>query len=333
MRSTPSHPLLLSLAVLLLSVPHLASANGGGLLRPALPVEGCSSCHTGGTVPNVQLIVDEGDGVARGETVPVRIRVQAVNGNRAGFNVLVADGLLGKLGDETRVAGATDTNPGREMTHAGPSYTGADPGIVEFIVNWTAPATEGTTVDFEVLGVSNNGGQTGAMGRVTQTVTVRCPRYWPDSDGDGYGTGDFTETCDQAPPGTATRGGDCNDADPAVNPGANEACNGLDDNCNGESDEVDLGAPAMCTSPDICMHGSCQPPPTLDGGTDAGNDGGTTPDAGSDAGVTPDGGGTTGGGDAHISIAYAGCSAAGIGALPLALLAFAALGLRRRKER
>ncbi|HLD21569.1 MAG TPA: putative metal-binding motif-containing protein, partial [Patescibacteria group bacterium] len=31
--------------------------------------------------------------------------------------------------------------------------------------------------------------------------------------------------------------GDCNDNDPAVNPDAPEACNGLDDNCNGEIDE------------------------------------------------------------------------------------------------
>jgi cysteine-rich repeat protein len=41
-----------------------------------------------------------------------------------------------------------------------------------------------------------------------------------DSDGDGY-----------APPQ------DCNDANPAVHPGAVELCNGIDDNCNGQIDE------------------------------------------------------------------------------------------------
>ncbi len=43
----------------------------------------------------------------------------------------------------------------------------------------------------------------------------------PDADGDG------ATTCD----------GDCNDADPAVLPGADEACNGRDDDCDGLVDE------------------------------------------------------------------------------------------------
>jgi len=42
-----------------------------------------------------------------------------------------------------------------------------------------------------------------------------------DSDGDGY------TSC----------GGDCNEGDPAVHPGAAEVCNGIDDNCNGSADE------------------------------------------------------------------------------------------------
>ena len=42
-----------------------------------------------------------------------------------------------------------------------------------------------------------------------------------DADGDGF------TTCD----------GDCNDADPNVFPGAAEACNGVDDNCDGATDE------------------------------------------------------------------------------------------------
>ncbi len=64
--------------------------------------------------------------------------------------------------------------------------------------------------------------------------------YWvfalvpcPDADNDGYALCDAT--C------VLTAGiacGDCNDGDPAVNPGALEMCgNGIDDNCNSEIDE------------------------------------------------------------------------------------------------
>ena len=41
-----------------------------------------------------------------------------------------------------------------------------------------------------------------------------------------------------APAGYISTPGDCDDANPNVNPGANERpCNGIDDNCNGQIDE------------------------------------------------------------------------------------------------
>ena len=59
-----------------------------------------------------------------------------------------------------------------------------------------------------------------------------------DSDGDGYGTGVSTvsSSCDLAP-GEAGIGGDCNDLDSLVFPGAPERCNGDDDDCDGQVDE------------------------------------------------------------------------------------------------
>ncbi len=42
---------------------------------------------------------------------------------------------------------------------------------------------------------------------------------------------------------------DCDDADPAVSPGATETCNGVDDNCNGVSDEGVTNACGGCGAP------------------------------------------------------------------------------------
>lgn len=62
--------------------------------------------------------------------------------------------------------------------------------------------------------------------------------YFADADGDGYGNSEIsTEACDGAPEGYVADNTDCNDTNAAINPGADEICNGIDDNCNGDTDE------------------------------------------------------------------------------------------------
>jgi hypothetical protein len=61
--------------------------------------------------------------------------------------------------------------------------------------------------------------------------------YYPDVDGDGYGDDDAMVLSCTPIPGLITTGGDCNDGDASVNPLGTEACNGLDDDCDGEVDE------------------------------------------------------------------------------------------------
>lgn len=55
---------------------------------------------------------------------------------------------------------------------------------------------------------------------------------YPDVDGDGFGDTDLP-SCED---GTTSVGGDCDDADAAVNPNAAERCNGADDDCDGTVD-------------------------------------------------------------------------------------------------
>lgn len=58
-----------------------------------------------------------------------------------------------------------------------------------------------------------------------------------DADGDGYASPE-----------------DCDDMEPAVNPGMDEVCDGMDNNCNGVIDDVPCDPSALCAtlSVDVC---------------------------------------------------------------------------------
>jgi hypothetical protein len=74
-------------------------------------------------------------------------------------------------------------------------------------------------------------------GSVDEADAVDAGTWYLDGDGDGWGAdGASTEACSQ-PSGTVAEGGDCDDAEPAVHPGATESCNGIDDDCDGSVDE------------------------------------------------------------------------------------------------
>ncbi len=63
--------------------------------------------------------------------------------------------------------------------------------------------------------------------------------WWVDADGDGHGDpGGPTTACEQ-PTDYAETDDDCDDGDPAVNPDAEEVCNGIDDDCDGDVDDQD----------------------------------------------------------------------------------------------
>lgn len=61
--------------------------------------------------------------------------------------------------------------------------------------------------------------------------------YYRDADGDGFGSLTDTRTSCSAPVGYVAVTGDCNDASSAIKPGATEVCNGIDDDCDQETDE------------------------------------------------------------------------------------------------
>ena len=94
------------------------------------------------------------------------------------------------------------------------------------------------------------------------------PSTWHlDADGDGYGNALVTaETC-EAPAGYVAMPGDCDESDESVHPGAGEPCDGIDNDCDGETDELDEpityhldGDGDGWGRPDVLEVAQCEPP-------------------------------------------------------------------------
>ncbi len=61
--------------------------------------------------------------------------------------------------------------------------------------------------------------------------------WYLDGDGDGFGNAERTSVDCAQPDGHVATGDDCDDSDEDVFPGAIDSCNGLDDDCDGSTDE------------------------------------------------------------------------------------------------
>ncbi|MED5371986.1 MAG: putative metal-binding motif-containing protein [Myxococcota bacterium] len=92
----------------------------------------------------------------------------------------------------------------------------------------------------------------------TDSGEPSCSAYL-DQDGDGYGAGECV------PPNTAGSvqvGGDCDDDNAEVNPGATEICDGLDNDCSGSVDDDATDAIQMYSDRDGDGYGKPTSPAT-----------------------------------------------------------------------
>lgn len=113
-------------------------------------------------------------------------------------------------------------------------WSSTPPGFSSTINNPVVNPVVSTT--YEVI-VTEDG--TGCIGTQSLPVTVAAMNtYFADSDGDGYGeNGNSQQLCSPSGIYLVTAGGDCNDNNVNIHPGAVEACNLVDDNCNSQIDE------------------------------------------------------------------------------------------------
>jgi hypothetical protein len=76
-------------------------------------------------------------------------------------------------------------------------------------------------------------------GAVDAPDAVEAVTWYADGDGDGYGDDATATLLCEGPSGWVEDGGDCDDADAAIHPGAEEIPDGIDSDCDGVADAED----------------------------------------------------------------------------------------------
>ena len=96
---------------------------------------------------------------------------------------------------------------------------------------------------------------------VTPGVQADCPEEdhlvgYPDQDGDGFGVAEGRITpCSVLPEGYTDNSADCDDDDPDVHPDAEEVCDGVDNDCDFETDEDAIDQRTFYRDSDADGHG------------------------------------------------------------------------------
>lgn len=225
------HPALLALGLGLgatLLSGH-AQARAGGIAA-----SGCTGCHNGGPQGTMGMAASP---ATFGPGARVELTLSLMGGfSNGGLYLTTTD-----VGDLQAIANQGLTEVSSGMVHNQPKP--ASGGTVQFRFAWVAPANPGA-VRFSVyaLGGNSNGrssGDTGLEGNFDFVYGCSGSTFYLDGDGDGVGRADFSMLgCTDAPPMTFVAStGDCDDYRKTVYPGAQELCNMLDDNCDGQIDE------------------------------------------------------------------------------------------------
>ncbi len=149
----------------------------------------------------------DGDGLAEvGESIEMGLEVENLGTDQA-------DDVVATISTSAALITITDTQESLGDIAAGATASTASSRDFDFEVDAACSSSFSASFDLELEDSS------GTTWSDSFEVEIWCAF---DDDADGY---DSTE--------------DCDDGDAAVNPGATESCNGLDDDCDGDTDEDD----------------------------------------------------------------------------------------------
>jgi hypothetical protein len=89
---------------------------------------------------------------------------------------------------------------------------------------------------YTISALDGSGHETGQSEQTCVTTSL-VSIWYRDSDNDGYGDAETTTQATSQPTGYVADNTDCNDSLETVHPGADEICNGVDDDCDEATDE------------------------------------------------------------------------------------------------
>lgn len=130
--------------------------------------------------------------------------------------------------------GASWTNSGTDLTVvSGPCGSAST-------FSWNmADFTTTNQILIRIIGwaAGNVNGQARTYNGIVNGSACALQTWYADGDGDTYGDAASTTMACSAPVGYVADNTDCDDSEAGVYPGAAEICDGLDNDCNGETDE------------------------------------------------------------------------------------------------